>query len=745
MAMKSKNFHVIILARVYKNRLILLARRFALKGVGIGFLLSAVFIFPYSLLSQNLDNYRKVERLIARSDSLLTQRDTLAAILTYQRALSTENDLAQEWAEKKGLAQKLKNYKTYLNRKLYEYETQADYFFANRALDTAAKLWQKAIQIKPFKVENYFSLARCYAFMGLPDSALAQYPKIEKLQPGGKNHLYYHWALALKTIGNYAKADSLLRLYLKQCQSDSSITRAGYCELAEKELLGKDSLQLKNISPCWEIKNTALSSAQADYQTALWKKGMQKFILYTSHKNIRPEAPNYPFSGQKYSDLYAAALKSHYENSFELADTPYFGLINTIANDGNAVIDPLNGDLYYTICGEGKLQKKEGCKIYKSTYDYPNKQWGSPQPVKELAGWYYEKGIRKRKYRKPAFDSHPCFSKNGKYLFFTSNREGGVGGLDIWVCQRNGNAWGKPRNMGEGINTSQNELYPNAESQKNILYFASNGRKGFGGYDLYRAQLEELETVSEPQNLGVPFNTSWDDIHILWLIPDTTALISSNRRYNYGNLGNEKSKGSEDIWMFRNTCALEEKRLAEERRLAELQRLAEAKARAEAEAKAEAERLARQALEQEAERKRQEEEQARRAAIQDSLASLGFELEKTFEIKNILYAFDRADLLPQSLVELDKIIDILNRFPSLHLEISSHTDSRGSDAYNLDLSKRRAQSVVSYLLKKGIDAKRLAFEGFGESRLKIKLAQNEEEHQQNRRTEFRLFQPPAGN
>jgi hypothetical protein len=108
MAMKSKNFHVIILARVYKNRLILLARRFALKGVGIGFLLSAVFIFPYSLLSQNLDNYRKVERLIACSDSLLTQRDTLAAILTYQRALSTEKRLGPGVGGKERTGSKIK-------------------------------------------------------------------------------------------------------------------------------------------------------------------------------------------------------------------------------------------------------------------------------------------------------------------------------------------------------------------------------------------------------------------------------------------------------------------------------------------------------------------------------------------------------------------------------------------------------------------------------------------------------------
>jgi outer membrane protein OmpA-like peptidoglycan-associated protein len=744
--MKSKTFSL-ILARIYETQFQLLACRLALQSFWVSFLLSAACVLPSCLVAQNLENYRKVERLITRSDSLLTQKDTLAAILTYQKALSTENDLAQEWAEKKGLAQKLKNYKTYLNRKLYEYETQAAYFFKHRALDTAAQLWQKAIQIKPFKVENYFSLARCYAFMGLPDSALAQYPKIEGLQPGGKNHLYYHWAIALKTVGHYAQADSLLNLYLQQCKTDSAMAEAGYCATAPKELLGQDSLLLKNISPCWEVSNTILSAPQADYHSALWSKGAQELILYTSHKNVRPESQNYPLTGQKYSDCYAALLRDRYDNNFELTDTPYFALINTIANDGNAVIDPLNGDLYYTICGEGKIQKKEGCKIYKSVYDYPNKQWGAPQPVKELAGWYYEKGIRKKKYRKPAFDSQPSFSKNGKYLFFTSNRTGSVGGLDIWVCERNGNVWGKPINMGKGINTSQNELYPNAQSEKNILYFASNGYKGFGGYDLYRVQLEDLEPLKQPQNLGVPFNTSWDDIHILWLIPDTTALISSNRRYNHGNLGQEKSKGSEDIWMFRNVCALEEKRLAEERRLAELKRLAEEKARAEAEVKANAERLAREALEKEAERKRQEQEQeqARSATVQDSLRSLGFELGRTFEIKNILYAFDRADLLPQSLIELDKIIDILNRFPNLHLEISSHTDSRGSDAYNLDLAKRRAQSVVQYLLSNGVAAKRLVSESFGESKLKIKFAQTEEEHQQNRRTEFRLYLPAADN
>ncbi|MCS6904601.1 MAG: OmpA family protein [Bacteroidia bacterium] len=694
--------------------------------------------------AQNLENYRKVQLLILRADSLLTQKDTLNAIFTYQKALSTENDLAQEWAEKTGLASKLKNYKIYLNQKVFELEKQANQFYEQRALDTAAKLWQKAIQIKPFKVENYFSLARCFTYMGLPDSALALYPKIEVLSPGGSNnHLYFHWANALKTVGQYAKADSLFKVYLKQCQNDSTLPKPNYCQQAEQELLGQDSLQLKNIPPCWEITNTILSTPQADYHTALWQKGKQRYIMYTSHRvsEKNNNFPNYPFLGQKYSDCYAALLLNKYENNLKEEDSAYFTLTNTIANDGNPVIDPLNGDLYYTICGEGLLRKKEGCKIYKSTYDYENKQWSAPTPIKELAGWYYEKGIRKRKYRKPAFDSQPSFSKNGKYLFFVSNREGSIGGTDIWVCERLGNVWSKPRNLGKNVNTPQNELYPNASSHPNLLFFASNGHKGLGGYDLFRVELEETEPIAKPQNLGFPFNTSWDDIHILWLVHDTVAMLSSNRRFNYGNIGKEKGKGSEDIWMIRNTCALQEKKIAEERRLQELQKIAEEKAKKEAEAKALQQKLA-----QETEQKKYfEEQKIKTLTLEDSLKLLGYSLDQTFEIKNILYAFDKADLLPQSIIALNEIIEILNRFPKLHLEISSHTDARGTEAYNFALSQRRAQSVVNYLVSKGIAPQRLKYQGYGETRLKFNPARNEEEHQQNRRTEFRLFLPEKSN
>jgi len=282
---------------------------------------------------------------------------------------------------------------------------------------------------------------------------------------------------------------------------------------------------------------------------------------------------------------------------------------------------------------------------------------------------------------------HPSLSPDGNILYFVSDMEGGCGGTDIWSCTRIANGWSEPVNLGKTINTPGNEMFPFIDGNGD-LYFASDGHPGFGGLDIFIAK-KSGSGWEVPVNLGQPVNSYSDDFAFVCMPGGMQGTFSSNRP---GGVGND------DIYCFRIIPPAMETPLPPPLPVtSELPK-----------------------------------------PIPPNLA-----VGKTYRIENIYYDFDKWNIRKDAEHSLDSLISILKEYP-VNVEIGSHTDCRGTVEYNETLSQKRAESVVNYLIKQGIDPSRLTAKGYGKSMLinrcncDANVICTEAEHQANRRTEFRI-------
>ncbi len=277
-----------------------------------------------------------------------------------------------------------------------------------------------------------------------------------------------------------------------------------------------------------------------------------------------------------------------------------------------------------------------------------------------------------------------ALSKDGHLIYFASDMPGGEGKTDIWYCEKRADGtWGSPVNCGKTINTKEEEAFSTIGGD-GALYYSSKGLPGMGGYDIYRAKGEKAQW-SAPENLKCPVNSTSDDFYLV--TPDgINGYLSSNRK---------GGKGSDDIYSFayKPNDSIPSKRLT-------------------------------------------------RADTPAVTAVKPSQAKPAIILKTIYYDLDKSNIRPDAAVELDKLVVILKQYPALKIELSSYTDSRASGPYNLALSQRRAASVVAYLVEKGISSDRLVAKYYGETHLVNGCVDNvkctEEQHQLNRRTEFRV-------
>ena len=280
---------------------------------------------------------------------------------------------------------------------------------------------------------------------------------------------------------------------------------------------------------------------------------------------------------------------------------------------------------------------------------------------------------------------HPALSPDVNTLYFVSDMEGGCGGTDIWSCSRLDGRWSKPVNLGKNINTTGNEMFPFV-ADNGDLYFASDGHPGFGSLDIFVSG-KTGDSWSLPRNLGQPVNSSWDDFSLQLMNDNLSGTFSSNR---------PGGAGSDDIYCFRMLP-----------------------------------------------QHKQAVPPTPPALVSSPQKQLppGLSVGKTYRIENIYYDFDKWNIRRDAEKSLDSLVKILRDYP-VTVEIGSHTDCRGSSEYNDLLSKKRAESVVNYLIQQGINPSRLSYKGYGKTRLlnrcncEAGFQCTEEEHQVNRRTEF---------
>lgn len=441
-----------------------------------------------------------------------------------------------------------------------------------------------------------------------------------------------------------------------------------------------------------------------------------------------------PWNGAAFLDLCTAKAP---EGIMAGAASPLHGQVNGRFHDGPAVLSADGRTMYFTRSDYYKfrLNKDDNSTSHLMLYRAEKQADGSWGQVSSFAynGYDFSAG-------------HAALSADGSRLYYISDMPGGHGGTDIYVCERTAEGWGLPRNLGAGINTAANEMFPSLRAD--TLYFASNGHRSLGGLDIFRSVLRGGEW-GDPENLNYPINTSHDDFALV-MLDDRKGYLSSNRngrdaifRFTandptlllnisvFDELDGSPMAGAEvrllepthpvPLTLFTNDDGKVSFPLS-------VEKLYEVLASKDG-VFTESRKVSTVGLR--TSRAFTEEFQMKQVVV-----------DKPIVIENIYYDYDRWDIREDAALELDRIAKLFIDNPNLSFELGSHTDSRATDNYNLVLSDARANSAVDYLVRKGVPADRLTARGYGEHKLVNRCHDgvecSEEEHQANRRTEFKV-------
>ncbi|WP_316817846.1 OmpA family protein [Pedobacter nyackensis] len=395
-----------------------------------------------------------------------------------------------------------------------------------------------------------------------------------------------------------------------------------------------------------------------------------------------------------------------------------------------------NGKIAFITSWTGQGNKK----IYQlNAMTGTSKDWSAPV---ELGSQINVKGFNAMQ---------PFVTKDGKYLIFASDRPGGAGKYDLWYAAIHiDGVLGTAVNMGSVINTPEDEEAPYYNAATKRLLFSSNGKVGMGGFDFFES-VGDFGQWSEPQNLGYPFNSSKDDLYFTPVTDnDSEGYISSDR----------ESVCCLEVFHIRREFLFIKGTVLDCNTLKPLSGAVITLADSVQQFKFTTDDLGRYTFKVNSNRyfKLTAEKDKyfsktltfnhgqmaqRDTLFSPELCLTPFEIDKPIVLKDVLYEFNKAELTPDSKEKLDHLYTIMVDNPTIEIELSSHTDSKGSDAYNLDLSERRAKSCVDYLIEKGIATNRMTSKGYGETRPVAPNelpngADNPDGRALNRRTEFKV-------
>ncbi|QSE98267.1 OmpA family protein [Fulvivirga lutea] len=569
-------------------------------------------------------------------------------------------------------------------------------------------------------------------------------PYYEKAMLNGMENdsIRLHYAFALKSRGEYEKARAELDKYLKSVDNEEFQARASeefdnlnyLDELRQKE----NFFRVKNLS--------AVNTSAAEY-SPIYNDGKLYFTSSRGNNKI------YLATGTPFTNIYVAETNGARVDSTSIKSIS--DLINTNnVNEGSLTFSPDGKTIVFARGNSGKRKGTADVNLFMSILR--NGQWTEPRMLNINNPGYW--------------DSSPAFSRDGRTLYFASNRPGGYGGVDLYSARRNARGrFYKVINMGPELNTTGNDMFPYV-SDDGHLYFSSDGHPGFGGLDLFVAR--RTNGVTTVENLGVPINSNADDFG-MFLYKADRGFFTSNR---------DGGEGDDDIYTFLNedpnlkivNYYLEGVTMTHDSNDS-LQILTGVDVRLldysgneldEATTGDDGKFLFRvyehehynlvakkTGGKQQYLITRQPFTTVGKSADRDTLTSLVTEVKfdtllvlekleknKVFVLENIYYDLDRYEIRDDAAAELDKLVTILKDNPEIKIELSSHTDDRQTEQYNLRLSERRAQSAVDYIASQGVDKSRMVARGYGESKLIIQNATTEEEHQVNRRTEFKILE-----
>jgi outer membrane protein OmpA-like peptidoglycan-associated protein len=629
----------------------------------------------------------------------------------------------------------------------------ANQLFEVRQYATALNMYKQAAKLQPTNYYAQLGAGRCSNQLNKLDDAVKYFTAATEVAPD-KDSSWFFLGTVLKKQENYQESTRSFEKFLENHKKDDALQKIAKLEIQGNAFGEKQA----KVPQQYDVTPVPFNAKGSDFDPSIFKVGNNKYMLFSSHRvGNMGKLPFAEFGEEFMSDIWQAQMTS--DSTFKRPEN-MGKMINTLANDGASCISPDGLTMYYSICGQGKIGKIWGCSIYQSKFDPEKKRWGKFTLVQGINGQQDMQINSKGKIAKvPTYDTHPYLSPDGATMFFVSDRKGGIGGNDIYYSKKAGNTWTPPVNLGRTINTEFNEIQPYVSDDGKTLYFASEGRGGLGGYDLYKADGQET-TWSEPMNLGRDLNSSYDDTGILWLEKDSLGFVTSNR---------PGGKGKDDIFLARripNTTpeAIEISVQGRVRDLKTKQAIPFAtvtlyltagntitpldtfKTDQSGSYKFVLERgndykLVGNAPEYLANEEMVSTKDLKKSAALEKDIDIyleRIEVNKPIVLQNIYYDFDKAVLRAEAIVELDRLIRIMTENPGMTIQVGSHTDTNGSERYNIGLSNRRAKSVVDYLAKNGIAKNRINFLGFGESQPLIYPELSDADEQANRRSEFRI-------
>ncbi|MDQ1139090.1 OmpA family protein [Pedobacter agri] len=588
-------------------------------------------------------------------------------------------------------------------------------------------------------------LAAAYAYMNDYKQAESWYAIASKMS-GSKLENILGYAKALQSNSKYSEAKVQYQVYIDQKKDVTERQKDVWlssCDSAVKWMKNPKKVEL--------INEKALNSTQSDWGATTYQGG----VVFTSDRTNTgfeskesfpflkfdgaktPDKKIYGWTGNGYLKIY---IKPSPKDSLALfpikTGTKYHVGSATFTADGNTMyftMTPIPDDLE-------KVKNKPSTvnvEIYSSTKGTDGK-WG------ELVAFPYN-DVNKYSV------GDPFISTSGTSLYFASNMPGGKGGTDIYVSLKtDAGEWGKPINL-EEINSTGNERSPVFDANNN-LFFASDGYVGMGGLDVFRA-LRDGAGIGKIENMGYPFNSPQDDFGFSLNEKGGIAYLSSNRNNGLGN-DDIYSIDQKMIIAFKLEGTVFDKKTNQPIPNA-LVTLAKVNGGT---VKTEADEDGNYKFNLAAETEYNViGEKTNYRSDSENLATIGLktsevlkqdlhlepvEINKAIRLENIYYDFDKWNIRPDAAVELDKLVKIMLDNPTIWIELGSHTDSRGKDAYNLSLSQKRAESAVQYIISRGVNKNRITAKGYGETQLLNKCANNvqcsDAEHQLNRRTEFKI-------
>jgi outer membrane protein OmpA-like peptidoglycan-associated protein len=572
---------------------------------------------------------------------------------------------------------------------------------AERHFNNAISKYNEAIRRDSSFAEAYRQAAACYMALINHSQALVYYKELVKRYADAPRYMGAHLRLAEATFseGNYREALSHAEKYLAL-----KTTRDQYFKIAEK-IINNSRFALARIEHPLNFNPRPLQYPLNQFEQQYFP------VLSADQKSL------FFIKREKDEEIYTA---TRLENDTWSVPVPIDSAITSEYNEGTCTVSADGRIMVFTSC-----MRTDGfgsCDLY-----ITHKTGDRWSPPKNMG----------RPINTSAWDSQPALSADGRTLYFVSDKKGGLGMRDIWLTHYTPEmGWSTPKNLGPAINSKQDDISPFIHVNGNTLYFATNSRLGFGGFDIYYADRDSAGNWQEPLNFGYPINTHDDELAMFITADGTSGYYSHETRIDNHvvsklyqiDIPREISLKHKSTYVSGIIYdSLSEKPLAADIRL---YKLTTGKLNGQVTSDSVTGNYlmvltegAQYALYIDAENYLfrsyhfdLEEESIGRTGVVANIGLLPIKKGEKTTLNSVLFEFDSYALSEKSKKALYFVANYLKNHPNLSIEIAGHTDDQGNEEHNLELSKNRAIAVYHFMIDNGVDAGRLTTHGYGSSR-----------------------------